>query len=182
MSFVHLFQKAPNPPSKTMRKTLFHWLTGQIDQPLPEPPDRVLDFKEGQNFNYLIDLLDEAGRPVFRIFSNAGAACDAGVGFPPKELLHEKPVDLLLICGASFNIAKNYPQPLLEYLKPQTLFVVHWENFFKPIPKLHRRPQVVPNTNMPKLMKALEGFSKTNKYLETILLEQPLGRAITLEF
>lgn len=155
---------------------------GHIDAPLPEPPDHALEFKEGQNFNYLIDLLDKSGRPVFRIFSNAGAACDAGVGFPPEELLREKPVDLLLICGASFSIAKDYPFPLLEYLQPRILYVVHWENFFQPIPKLHRKPQVVPNTNIPKLMKALEAFSKTTGYPQTILLEQPLGREISLEF
>lgn len=155
---------------------------GNIDQPLPKPPAFALNFKEGQNFNYLIDLLDERGAPVFRIFSNAGSACDAGVGFPPEYLLKEKSVDLLLICGANYNIAKNYPLPLIEYLRPASLFVVHWENFFQPIPRLHSRPEVVPNTNMPKLMHLLEAFAQKHGFPKTIILEQPLSRAVMFEF
>ena len=147
---------------------------GNLKHPLKNPPSRVLQFKEGQNFNYLIDLLDETGKPVFRIFSNAGAACDAGVGFPPAYLLDEKPVDLLLMCGANYNVARNYPGPLLDFLRPRTVFVAHWENFFKPIPKLQKRPEVVPNTNIPKLMRWLESFSKKRGYPESILLEQPM--------
>lgn len=155
---------------------------GHIDQPLPKPPDHALNFKEGHNFNYLIDLLDEQGSPVFRIFSNAGAACNAGVGLPPENVLKEKSVDLLLICGANYNIAKNYPLPLIEYLHPASLFVVHWENFFQPIPSLHKRPEAVPNTNVPKLMHLLEAFAQKNGYPKTIILEQPLSRMVTFEF
>ncbi|MFN0035186.1 MAG: MBL fold metallo-hydrolase [Saprospiraceae bacterium] len=150
---------------------------GNVESPLAKPPSRVLQFKEGENFNFLIDLLDESGNPVFRIFSNAGAACDAGVGFPPQYLLQEKPVDLLLMCGANYNLAKNYPGALLEHLRPHTVWVAHWENFFKPIRKLQKRPEVVPNTDIPKLMRWLEKFSKEKGFPKRIFLEHPLGRA-----
>jgi len=158
------------------------FIGGQIEQPYSRPPRSALRFKEGQNFNYLIDLLNEKGEAVFRIFSNAGAACDAGIGFPPKYLLNEKPVDLLLICGANYNIAENYPFALLEYLNPRMVNVVHWENFFKPIPKLHKRPEVVPNTNIPKLMHLLEDFAGARRFQQVILLEQPLGRVVRFRF
>lgn len=155
---------------------------GSVKHPRKKQPNRVLHFKEGQNFNFLIDLLDESGKPVFRIFSNAGAACDAGVGFPPEHSCKEKPIDLLLMCGANYNIAENYPRALLEYLCPKTVFVAHWENFFKPIRKLQKRPEVVPNTNIPKLMDWLEKFSKTKGFPEQIYLEQPLRRVLMLKF
>lgn len=151
---------------------------GHLKHPLKKPPSRVLQFKEGQNFNYLIDLLDASGKPIFRIFSNAGAACDAGVGFPPASLLDERPVDLLLICGANYNIAHHYPGPLLDYLHPRSLFVAHWENFFKPIRDLQKRPEVVPNTNIPKLMHWLERYSVKQGFPAHIFLEQPLGKAL----
>ena len=155
---------------------------GHVNQPLKTPPAYALNYKEGQNFNFLIDLLDEQGKPVYRIFSNAGAACDAGVGFPPASLLAEKAVDLLLICGANYNIAKNYPIPLINYLHPRALLVMHWENFFKPVPQLRRRPEVVPNTNIPKLLKALEMFAQKNQFPRYIFLEEPQSRAIKLDF
>jgi hypothetical protein len=155
---------------------------GHIDAPLTRPPRHALSFKEGQNFNFLIDLLDENGQAVLRLFSNAGAACDARFGFPPQHALRERPVDVLLICGANYDIAANYPEPLLDYLAPRVVFVVHWENFFKPIVKLQKRPQVVPNTNIPKLMHRLEHYARTHERIEAILLQQPLEHVVNIKF
>ena len=156
--------------------------TGSIDHPYREAPRFVWQFKEGQNFNYLIDLLDGQGKPVFRIFSNAAAACDEGVGYPPEALRAERPVDLLLLCGANYNIAKNYPLPLLEYLRPPIVWVAHWENFFRPVPRLLQRPEVAPNTNIPKLIKCLENFSNARGFPKSIIVEQPLRRVVRLKF
>lgn len=155
---------------------------GEIKQPRTKPPRHALNFKEGQNFNYLIDLLDENNKPIFRIFSNGGAACDYGVGFPPECLLQEKSVDLLIICGANYNLAKNYPLPLLEYLQPRILFVGHWENFFKPIPNSAKKPKTVPSTNICKLMDSLEQFSKEHDFPQEILMKVPLASQVTLKF
>jgi hypothetical protein len=151
---------------------------GHINSPLKSPPNRVLQYKEGENFNYIIDLLNADGVVVYRIFSNAGAASDSGVGFPPETILKEKNVDLLLLCGANYNIAKNYPEPLLDYLKPQNLFLAHWENFFTPIPTLQRKPEIVPNTNIKRLMKKLVGFSRKRGYPKSIFIEKPLERPL----
>ncbi|MDX1912054.1 MAG: hypothetical protein SFV22_11235 [Saprospiraceae bacterium] len=155
---------------------------GSVRKPRKKAPNRVLNFKEGENFNFLIDLLDENGQPVFRIFSNAGAACDAGQGYPPNDVLNEKNVDLLLICGANYNIAKDYPDGLLDYLRPAGLFVGHWENFFQPIRKLQKKPATVPNTNIPKLMRLLVKYAEKRGVPRAIFLEQPLGKPLRLFF
>lgn len=151
---------------------------GEISQPFLSPPTHALQFKEGKNFNYLIDLLDDAGNPIFRIVSNAGAATDNGVGFPSEALLAEKPTDLLLLCGANYTLAHAYPWPLLQHLKPQTVFVAHWENFFKSVPRLLKQPETVPNTNIPAFLRLLSDFSQKNGYPKDILLEEPQKRSL----
>jgi hypothetical protein len=153
---------------------------GQLKQPLKSPPLFMKDFREGQNFNFMIDLLDREGKMVYRIFSNAGAGCDAGVGFPPSAMLLEHSVDMLLLCGANYNVAKNYPFPLIEYLAPKTIFVAHWENFFKSIPKLLEKPEVVPNTNIPKLMRKLAEFAKVHDFPKEIIIKQPLTSTVLM--
>jgi L-ascorbate metabolism protein UlaG (beta-lactamase superfamily) len=152
--------------------------SGHINQPLKSPPNRVPQYKEGENFNYIIDLLDANETVVYRIVSNAGSASDEGVGFPPDSVIKSKNVDLLLLCGANYNIAKNYPEPLLDFLKPQNLFLAHWENFFRPIPTLQRKPEIVPNTNIKKLMKKLVSFSKKRGYPSAIFMEKPLEKPV----
>lgn len=151
---------------------------GEISQPFLSPPTHALQFKEGKNFNYLIDLLDDAGNPIFRIVSNAGAATDNGVGFPPEALLKGKPTDLLLLCGANYTLAHEYPAPLLQYLKPPTVLVAHWENFFKSVSRLLEKPETVPNTNIPAFLRLLSDFSQKNGYPKDILLEEPQKRRL----
>lgn len=155
---------------------------GHVNQPLAQPPVAPTDWKEGLNFNYLIDLLSEKGEPVFRIFSNGGSSSSAPVGFPPDSLLDGKRVDLLLICGANYNLVSDYPDSLIEKLKPRIGFVGHWENFFQPIDSLKKQPAVVPNTNLPKLMRQLEKQSARRGFPEKWLLGQSLETEIKLRF
>jgi L-ascorbate metabolism protein UlaG (beta-lactamase superfamily) len=152
--------------------------SGHINQPLKSPPHRIPQYKEGENFNYIIDLLGADDTVVYRIVSNAGSASDEGVGFPPESVIKSRNVDLLLLCGANYNIAKNYPEPLIDYLKPQNLFLAHWENFFRPIPTLQRKPEIVPNTNIRRLMKKLVSFSKKRGYPKFIFIEKPLEKPV----
>ena len=156
--------------------------SGHINQPLQNPLSRVTQYKEGENFNYIIDLLSADETVVYRIVSNAGSASDEGVGFPPDSIVKSRKIDLLLLCGANYNIAKNYPEPLLGYLKPQNLFLAHWENFFKPIPTLQRKPEIVPHTNIRKLMKKLVNFSKKRGYPSAIFIEKPLVKPVVFRF
>lgn len=155
---------------------------GHVSEPLPSPPVAATDWKEGLNFNWLIDLLDENGQPVFRIFSNGGSSSSAPIGFPPDSLLAEKQVDLLLLCGANYNLVSNYPDSLVEKTRPRFGFVGHWENFFSPIHSLEKTPAVVPNTNIPKLMRRLEKQAARRGFPEKWLLGKPLETEIELRF
>lgn len=128
----------------------------ELEQGLTEYPKKILKFPEGENYNFLIDFLDEEGEISFRIFSNAGSACNSGVGFPPAEVLAEKEVDVLLLCVASYKQVEGYPDELIEYIKPKHIVLNHWENFFKPIQKLQEKPAAVPATNVKKFIKNLE--------------------------
>ncbi len=158
------------------------FINGEVEAPLPSPPTSTLDFKEGRNFNFAIDLLDERSEPVFRIFSNGGAACDSAVGWPSADFYAQKGCDLLLLCGANYNIARDYPLPLVRRLQPPTVFVGHWEHFFEPVQKLRERPKVVTSTNVPKLVRQLEAVSKIEGGPAVIVLEEPQRRTVRFRF
>lgn len=138
------------------------------------PPQTSLDFKEGVNYNFMIDFLNADGSISFRIFSNAGAGANAPIGFPSPELLEEKKVDVLLICGANYNQVKGYPEKLMTFVKPEKVIVSHWEDFFTPIPELLKKPRVVPNTNIPKFLKILKKTMVENGIEPLPIIVQPL--------
>ncbi len=139
-----------------------HWMginlapSGQLKKDKERFPRKGLKMTDGQNYSYLIDWLDGEGKISCRIFSQAGAASEVMEDFLPPEVLKEKGIDVLLLCVASFNQIKGYPDVLLNYLKPSQLILTHWENFFKPIPSLMKKPRTVPATNVPKFIKNLE--------------------------
>lgn len=119
-------------------------------------PTKLRKLPEGENYNFLIDFLDDNGNVTFRIFSNAGAGCDANIGYPPRELLNKKAVDVLLICAANYNQVDGYPNGIIEFVKPRHIILNHWENFFKPIKKIRKKPATVPGTNVKKFISILE--------------------------
>lgn len=86
-------------------------------------------WKEGVPFSFLFDFLDDNGNIEFRIFVQTSAA-PASKGFIPKSLLEQHPVNLAMFGAASFSYVNDYPEPLLEYLKPERLIICHWEDFF----------------------------------------------------
>ena len=130
----------------------------KVTQPLEAFPQKARKFPEGENYTFLIDFLDESGKVTFRIFSNASAACNGKeqVGFPPKELLEEKQVDVLFLCVASFNQVEGYPNELVKFIQPRHILLNHWENFFMPMSKLQKYPATVPGTNVSKFIAELE--------------------------
>ena len=136
-------------------------------------PRKARKLPEGLNFNFLIDFLDEKENIDFRIFSHATAASTAGVGFPPKELIDEKPVDVLLICVASYNQAKDYPYKLINLIQPKHIILTHWENFFRPIRKLKKKPATVPATDVVEFVREIEEYVKKAPYKTGFSLPNP---------
>jgi len=119
-------------------------------------PKKALKLPEGENYNFLIDFLDKQGQISFRVFSHAGSAANASIGFPPANILKGKKVDVLLLCVASYKQVEHYPDSLIQYVNPEHIILNHWENFFRPISNLQKKPASVPGTNVKKFIRNLE--------------------------
>ena len=138
----------------------------KLDKDLKTFPNKTRKFPEGESLNFLIDYLDEDGQIKFRIFSSASAASNARVGFPPlnTKLLKRRPVDLLLLCVANYKEVDNYPDELIKEINPKHIILNHWENFFRPINSLKKKPATVPATNVRKFIKHLETYRPPKTY------------------
>jgi hypothetical protein len=133
-----------------------HLYQGHIKQ----EPSKAGDWKEGTNFSFLIDFLGEKGEIKFRIYINSAAA---GIPerFVPPENLAEYPVDVAILCVASFSYVDDYPDYFLKTLQPRHIMLSHWENFFQKREKLQEKPMSVPFTNMKKFLDRLNVLTQT---------------------
>ena len=127
---------------------IFHWkfFEGAYREPLPELPTRAYGWREGQTLAYLIDFLSADGSKVeFRIHYQ-DAASNAPLGFPPmvSQLPDSRPVDLAIVCMPGFDQVKDYPEAIVNRLRPRFVVIVHWENFFELLPDDPRDLRTVP--------------------------------------
>lgn len=104
------------------------FLGGQYTQDLTELPTTTWGWKEGQTLAWLVDLLDEQGRPLYRIHYQ-DAASTPPIGLPP-QLDDSKPVDVAILCVGAWDQVPAYPSVLLKRLKPRVAILSHWEDFF----------------------------------------------------
>ncbi len=103
---------------------------GAIDQDLTSLPRTAYGWKGGQTLAFLIDVLGGDGSPLLR-FHYQDAASTPPLGFPPPmEMIDSHPVDVALLCVASFDQVPRYPEGLMAALKPRHVVLAHWENFF----------------------------------------------------
>jgi glyoxylase-like metal-dependent hydrolase (beta-lactamase superfamily II) len=150
------------------------FIGGEVLSVPKQYPRSTLGFKEGKNYNYLIDFLTKNGNILFRIYAHGGSASHPPVGFLPPSVLGEKKVDFLILCGANYDQAPHYPEVLLQYIQPERVLIGHWEDFFTPISSLLKIPKTVRFTNIPKLVKIVKTeMLKNNNHTEPMLL-QPL--------
>ncbi|MGC5700767.1 hypothetical protein J4P02_11275 [Pseudomonas sp. NFXW11] len=104
-------------------------IPGAYGHDLEQLPSHTLDWKPGYpTLAWVIDLLGDDGRPVYRIHYQDSAS-DPPFGFPPM-IADAKAFDVAIICAASRDQVSLYPQALLKVLKPRLVLVGHWENFF----------------------------------------------------
>ena len=129
-----------------------HLFKGEVKTRKTSLPKKVCQWKEGVNIAYLIDFLDPLGEVEFRLHISGAAASPPG-GFVPKSVLDAHPIDLAIICVASQGYVKNYPEGLLQHLRPRHLLLSHWENFFRPVSQLKTQARVVPLTNVKRFLK-----------------------------
>lgn len=128
---------------------------GSIEKNIKDIPTKAGDYKEGQSLSYLIDVLGENQKVVFRIFIQ-GSSSTPPMGFPPTEVLKEKPVDVAILCVASFQYVHQYPEGIVNKLKPKLLILSHWENFFQPHKTLEKTVLTVPFTNINLFLERLD--------------------------
>lgn len=110
------------------------WAKGQVPDTLPALPRRAKDWKLGEPYAYLIEVLGDRGKPRFRIYYQ-DTASDAPLGSPPADS-----VDLAILTVASAQNARpRAPDQLLEALNPKFVIASHWEHFFQDQTKKIRR-------------------------------------------
>ena len=111
---------------------LNHWpctyAAGEVDHPWSGDwsEKHYRDMRGGATFAYIIDLLDEHDDVRYRIYYNDAAAAPPK-GIPSADLT---PVDLAVVCMASYDFVRDYPDELLRKLQPRHVLVSHFDDFF----------------------------------------------------
>lgn len=104
------------------------FLGGEYDHDLDTLPTAVWGWREGQTLAWLVDLLDDQGRPRYRIHYQ-DAASTPPLGLPPL-LPDSKRVDVAILCVGAWDQVPAYPAVLLKRLQPRLAVLGHWEDFF----------------------------------------------------
>lgn len=116
----------------------FDYAPGTVDTALESLPRRAADWKVGEPYAYIVDVLDAAGKTVFRIYYQDSAS-DAPLGLPPANIGGRR-VDLAILCVASARNARPFaPDELIDSLRPRYVIASHWESFFQPQTERIRR-------------------------------------------
>jgi hypothetical protein len=94
----------------------------------------------GQTLSYIVDFLNDDSSINFRAY-HSSAAGNAPNGFPPASVLAQHRIDLAIVCAASFNQVKDYPESLVRHLNPRHILFSHWEDFmFSSITRIKKHP------------------------------------------
>ncbi len=136
---------------------------GNYDQPLSELPRRASGWVEGQTLGYLIDFLNTDGKVDFRIHYQ-DAASTHPLGFPPPldQLQDARSVDLAIICMPGFDQVEEFPEQIVNRLKPRYALVIHWENFFRRLPDDPKDLHTLPTLNAERFLERLDKVLKDN--------------------
>ncbi|HJQ83963.1 MAG TPA: MBL fold metallo-hydrolase [Candidatus Binatia bacterium] len=124
---------------------------GGVDAVRRKLPQTAYGWRGGQTLAFLIDFLAPDGTVDLRIHYQ-DAATNPPAGFPPPEE-PPTPVDVAVLCVASFGEVRGYPEAILARTRPRVILLGHWENFFSP-PEEHPCP--VPLTNTRAFARRLE--------------------------
>ncbi len=122
---------ASHAPTYRAWRQVYTFTSGSVDVDLDSLPHTAAEWKLGEPYAFIIDVLSDRTRaPLFRIYFQ-DAPSEPPLGFPPTEVLAERPIDLAVICAATSSNVSNTPDSLLTVLKPSQVILVHWEDFFQ---------------------------------------------------
>lgn len=128
-----------------------------IDSPTKEEYYKGTDinvWKEGRTLAYLVEIIELTD--TFRIHIQTSATTPND-GLPPADYIKKTgSIDMVMFCMASFDNVSDYPNRLINYLKPKKIVIVHWENFFKKYELNKKKHTIVPFTNGMCFLKRLE--------------------------
>ncbi len=130
----------------------FHFGPGSIDTDQCELPNAASEWLEGATLAFVIDFLDDAGKPTFRVFYQ-DAPTDAPIGHVPASILAEKPVDVALLCVGSYDAVEDQPGAIIRNLTPRYAISGHWEDFFR---AADQPPQPIPLLDLQRYVTAAE--------------------------
>lgn len=148
---------APNWNLGTSRRWSWTIVKDSVPQPLKQLPRRARDWKMGQPYAYVIDVLDprQPRRPVFRLFYQDAASRRQDNVLPLPEP-DDKRIDVAIVCVGSYGNIKRYPTSIIEAYAPRHLVLGHWEDFFRRSSDL----KVIIGTNTTALRDTLDGRMK----------------------
>jgi hypothetical protein len=118
---------------------------GTVSKPRTTPPTKAKHFKLGIPHAFLFRLA--AGTRSYTVFVMTSAS-DWDWGSPP---LPEVPVDVAILCVASWANADDYPTKLLQHLQARHVVLAHFDNFFQTDGE---DPTVVPRGNLDGFLRA----------------------------
>ena len=122
----------------------YHFGLGSVDADQCELPNVADDWREGRTLALLIDFLDAADRPLYRVYYQ-DAPTTVPIGIPPAGVLAEKQIDLALLCVGNYDRVVDAPAATLAALSPRFALGGHWEDFFQPA---SNPPQPLPLTDI----------------------------------
>jgi glyoxylase-like metal-dependent hydrolase (beta-lactamase superfamily II) len=116
----------------------YHYAPGEVAAPWTTwHGRRHRDMKEGQSFAFVVDFLSADGAPTFRLYYQ-DAASDAPLGFPPPDVVAERPVDLVVTCMPSSWRAHDYPRGIVAHTRAAHVLVTHHDDFFRSLDRPQR--------------------------------------------
>ena len=122
---------AGHAPTIRAWKRVYTFTAGTVPADLDSLPRTAAEWKLGEPYAFIIDVLDDRTRePVIRIYFQ-DAPSEPPLGFPPTDVLSERPIDLAVLCAATSSNVRNTPDSLLTILRPAHVVLAHWEDFFR---------------------------------------------------
>jgi len=115
-------------------------------------------WKEGQTLSYLFEVKD--GEKTFNLYVQTSSS-EKPQGLPPKSVLATNPIDLAVLCVASYKNVQDYPHNHIQNLNPKAIVFVHWEDFFR---SYQKPPRTVRGTKVRKFPKEVAAYYDDTKF------------------
>lgn len=121
---------------------------------------KAFKWSTGETYSFLVDFIET---DTLRVFIQTSAS-QHPFGCPPSDEIKKKKVDVAVLCYASALNVENYPNAVINFLKPEKLVFVHWEDFFRTPESFHDQ-RLVRRTNPKKVREQIDKLGKTNDFM-----------------